>query len=93
MLFLKENHEIALYVACGDITDVSISGEIMTIKVLDSTMLAVLNEGKRKIERALNWQGFNFEVNIEQKIIPLTKDEEDIKTLKKIFEDKLTIKN
>lgn len=92
VLYLKENHQIALYVACGDITDVNIIEDVFEISVLDSTMLSVLLDGKREIERALSWQGLNLRVEIKQKIVPPSKDEEDIKKLKEIFKDKLTVK-
>ena len=93
VLYLKENHQIALYVACGDLTDVSIQDSVLKIEVLDSTMLSVLSDGKREIERALSWQGLNLRVEISQKIIPPTKEEEDINKLTKIFGEKLVIKN
>ena len=93
ILYLRENHETALYVACGDITDVSIQNDIFLIKVQDSTMFSVLFDGKRMIERALSWQGLNLRVEVEEKIVPPTKDEEDLKILKGIFKDKLTVKN
>lgn len=56
-------------------------------------MLSVLIDGKREIERALSWQGLNLKVEIIEKIIPLTKQEEDINKLKEIFKEKLTIKD
>ena len=92
VLYLKENHQIALYVACGDITDVKIIDDKLEINVLDSTMLSVLLDGKREIERALSWQGLNLIVEINQKIVPPSKDEEDIKKLREIFKDKLKVK-
>ena len=93
ILFLRENRETALYVACGDITDVSVQNDVFLIRVQDSTMYSVLLDGKRLIERALKWQGLNLRVEVEEKIIPPTKEDEDIKILNGMFKDKLTIKN
>ena len=92
MLYLRENHQIALHVACGDISDVQIADGRMIISVTDNTVLSLLQEGKREIERALSWQGIELIVDIQQKIIPPSKQDEDIKKLKKIFDGKLTIK-
>jgi hypothetical protein len=64
----------------------------LIISVADNTVLSLLQDGKREIERALSWQGLDLIVDIEQKIIPPSKQEEDIKKLKQIFDDKLIIK-
>lgn len=92
VLYLRENHQIALHVACGDISDVVIKDGRLIISVADNTVLSLLQDGKREIERALSWQGLDLIVDIEQKIIPPSKQEEDIKKLKQIFDDKLIIK-
>lgn len=89
---MRENHQIALHVACGDISDVVINDGRLIISVADNTVLSLLQDGKREIERALSWQGLDLIVDIEQKIIPPSKQEEDIKRLKQIFDDKLIIK-
>ena len=93
VLYLKENHQVALYVACGDLTDVTIDSEVLKIQVEDLTMLSVLSDGKRELERALSWQGLQRRVEVVQKIIPPKKEEEDINTLKVIFKDKLIVKD
>lgn len=64
----------------------------LIISVADNTVLSLLQDGRREIERALSWQGLELIVDIEQKIIPPSKQEEDIKKLKQIFDDKLIIK-
>ncbi len=64
----------------------------MIIFVADNTVLSLLQDGKREIERALSWQGIELNVEIQQKIIPPSKQEEDIKKLKKLFDGKLIIK-
>ena len=89
---MRENHQIALYVACGDLKDVEIAENTLRVYVEDSTMHTLLTEGRRELERALSWQGLNLNVEVLQKEIPLTKAEEDIKKLKNIFGSKLTIK-
>lgn len=57
----------------------------------DNTLLTLLQEGKKEIERALRWQGIELGVLVQQKIIPPTKQEEDIKVLKEFFGDNINI--
>lgn len=91
MLFLKEHHQVALHVACGDITDVSIDGDRLVVNASEGMLAQILKEGRREIENALRWQGLDLklEVNlIESKNLPM---QEDINKLKKLVGNKLTI--
>lgn len=91
MLFLKEHHQVALHVACGDITDVSIDGDRLVVNASEGMLAQILKDGRREIENALRWQGLELklEVNlIESKNLP---QQEDINKLKKLVGDKLTI--
>lgn len=91
MLFLKEHHQVALHVACGDITDVSIDGDRLVVNAGEGMLAQILKDGRREIENALRWQGLELklEVNlIESKNLP---QQEDINKLKKLVGDKLTI--
>ena len=91
MLFLKEHHQVALHVACGDITDVSIDGDRLVVNAREGMLAQILKDGRREIENALRWQGLELklEVNlIESKNLP---QQEDINKLKKLVGDKLTI--
>lgn len=92
VLYLKENRFVALHVACGNITDIAIEGNSLKVFSEDSTMRQILHEGRREIERALSWQGLDYNVEIVEKVIPPTPEEEDIRTLKTIFGNKLIIK-
>lgn len=92
VLFLKEHKEVALHVACGDITNVKIEDGKLTIYASDSTMLALLESGKREIERALSWQGLELLVDIVQIEKTISKEEEDLNKLQKMFGNKLKIK-
>ncbi len=93
ILFLKEHKHIALYIACGDIIDVNISDGILKILTLDQTVLEVLKDGKREIERALSWQGLDLKIDIMQKHAEPTQIEEDERVLQNVFGDKLKIIN
>ena len=93
MLFLKEHKEVALHVACGDITDVEIKDGVLTINASDKTMLSLLETGKREIERALSWQGLELEIKIVEKEKEISKSEEDLNKLKRLFGTKLKMKN
>ena len=55
-------------------------------------MLSLLEGGKREIERALSWQGLDLAVNIKEKAKEISKSEQDITKLKKMFGDKLKFK-
>lgn len=89
---MKENRFVALHVACGNITDVEVEGNKLVVLSEDSTMRSIIDDGKRDIERALTWQGLDWSVEVREKIIPPTKQEEDIKVLKEMFGNKLEIK-
>lgn len=92
MLFLKEHKEVALHVACGDITDVEIKDGRLNLTASDNTMLSLLESGKREIERALSWQGLDLVVELHEKKKEPSKAEQDLKKLTKLFGDKVKIK-
>ena len=92
MLYLKERRQIALHVACGDITDVRLDGENLVINIEDGMMLNLLTEGKRELESAIRWQGLDLNIVINVKKIEKTAEEQDIEKLKQIFGESLIIK-
>ncbi len=92
VLFLKEHRQIALHVACGDITDVALDGNNFIINIEDGMMQNLLNEGKREIESALRWQGLDLNVILNIKVIEKSPVEQDIEKLKNLFGEKLVIK-
>lgn len=79
-----------MFVACGDITDVSVKDGNFVITAPDKTVFALLDEGKREIERALSWQGLELKVVIEEKQYIPDNFEEDKKLLSKMFGKKFT---
>ena len=85
VLYLKERREVALHVACGDIVDVAIDGNNFIINLSDGMMINLLQEGKRKLEEALRWQGLDFNLVINVKKQQLSESEEDIKKLNEVF--------
>lgn len=87
MLYLKENREIALHVACGDITDVAVEGDKFIINLFDGMLINLLEEGKRVIERALRWQGLELKVQINVKQQVLSTSEQDLKRLSQVFDN------
>lgn len=92
VLFLKEHHQIALHVACGDITDVELQNDSLVINVYYGMLVGLLQDGRREIENALRWQGLDLSVKINIKVEEKSQEEEDLQTLKKTFRDKLIIK-
>lgn len=92
VIYLRENKQVALYVACGDITDVELEGDNLIVNISDNMLWNLLNEGKREIERAISWQGANVKLNLIFKPIEKSKQEEDIQKLTEFFGNELKIK-
>ena len=92
VLYLREHRQVALHVACGDITDVSIDGNDLIINIEDGMIYNLLVDGKRQIENVVRWQGFELNVKVNIKNIELSSADQDIKKLKDLFGDKLVIK-
>ena len=92
VLYLREQRQVALHVACGDITDIQIDGDKLIINIDDGMIYNLLVEGKRQIENALRWQGLELNVVVNIRKIELSSVEKDIKKLKEIFGDNLIVK-
>lgn len=92
VLYLRENREVALHVACGDITDVELKGNDFIINVNDGMLQNLLIEGKREIERAISWQGLELNVIFNIKKIEKNENQQDIEKLKSLFGNSLKIK-
>lgn len=91
VLYLREQRQVALHVACGDITDVQIDNDSLIINIEDGMIYNLLNDGKRQIENALRWQGLDLKVVINTKKVELSSAEKDILRLKELFGDNLKI--
>ncbi len=91
-MFLKEHRQVALHVACGDITDVALDDNNFIINIEDGMILNLMKEGKREIESALRWQGLDLNVIFNVKIIEKTQEEQDIEKLKELFGNLLIVK-
>lgn len=92
VLYLRENKQVALHVACGDITDVSLEGDNLIVNVHDKMLINLLQEGKRELERAVSWQGVNVNLVLNFQPIGKSKQEEDIEKLKKLFGENIIVK-
>ena len=88
VLYLKENKKVALYVACGDITDVKIENNSLIIRSSDDFLVNVLEDGRRDIENALRWQGLDLKLEIVKFESLKQKQEKDILKLIRLFGDK-----
>ncbi len=91
VLYLRENKKVALHVACGDITDVELSGENLIIRTSDDFLIDVLNTGMKELENAIRWQGLNLKIQIVKFENITQKQDKDIMKLRKLFADKLDI--
>ena len=85
VLYLKENKKVALYVACGDITDVKIENNSLIIRSSDDFLVNVLEDGRRDIENALRWQGLDLKLEIIKFESLKQKQEKDILKLIRLF--------
>ena len=87
VLYLKERKQIALHVACGDITEVQLDKNRLIVNVYDGMLENLLQAGKKDIEGAIRWQGLELELVIQVKEHENSKAEKDIKKLKEVFDD------
>ena len=92
VLFLKEHRQVALHVACGDITDVSIEEGRLIVRLKDSAIYNLLVDGRREIENAIRWQGIDLSLKIEYVPTQKSGQEKDIDKLSKLLGDYLIIK-
>ena len=87
VLYLKEHREVALHVACGDITDVAIDENKFIINIFDGMLVNLIKDGKSVIERAIRWQGLELDVVINCKQVVLSDSEQDLKRLNEVFDN------
>lgn len=92
VLFLKEHHQVALHVACGDITDVALEDHNLIVRVQDGMLANLLSDGRREIENALRWQGLDLSLKVEIVTKEKSEQEQDIERLKALVGDYLIIK-
>ena len=87
--YLRENKNIALQMACGDITHVEIKeGKFIAHTCEDFNFNMISGDySKREIEKAFRWfgQNLNFEIVLDEKQID--KQMLDIEKLKSVFKD------
>jgi hypothetical protein len=92
VLFLKEHRQVALHVACGDITDVELNGNSLVVNVYEGMLVKLLEEGKKELESAMRWQGLDLNIVVNVKSIEKSKEEQDKEKLKEIFGEYLIVK-
>lgn len=85
--FLRENKNIAIQMACGDITKVDVLGGKFVAHTTEEYNHSLLSQdfAKREIEKAFRWfgQNLNFEIILDEKQID--KQNIDIEKLKAMF--------
>ncbi len=92
VLYLKEHKKVALHVACGDITNATISDGKLIIRSSDDFLIDVLESGRRDIESAIRWQGLDLKFEVVKFESSQQKIEKDIKKIKSFF-NKIEIEN
>lgn len=89
---MKEHRQVALHVACGDITDIEITDTALVVKVKDSMLNNLLSDGRREIENALRWQGLDLGLEIDYKPRQKSDEDKDIEKLSGLVGDYLIVK-
>lgn len=92
VLFLKEHRQVALHVACGDITDVSVNEHYLVVHVRDTMLQNLLTDGRKDIDNALRWQGLDLEFKVVYTPVEKSKQEKDIEKLLGVLGDYLIVK-
>ena len=93
VLYLKEHKNVALHVACGDITNAQIEGDKLVVKLSDDFLIEILENGRKEIENALRWQGVDLKFEIVRFESAEQKTNKDIKNLQSMFGKKLVIED
>lgn len=92
VIYLREHNNIALHIACGDITEVDVCDNKFQIYTTEKYIIELLSneENAKQLKNAISWLGYSdYEIIQKQK---KKSAEDDIKTLKKYFGDYLIIK-
>ena len=92
VLYLKEQKLISLYIACGDIMEVSLNENKFVIKTEEQLIYSILMspENFKFLKQAFDWVNFKGEIEVIKIESQEEKIEKDIKKLKDLNLD-LTI--
>ena len=91
VIYLREHNNIALHIACGDITEVDVEDGVFKIYTTESYIIDMLEseDNKKQLQAAINWLGYEkYELVQRQKQKGI---KEDIETLKKYFGEDIKI--
>lgn len=91
VIYLREHNNIALHIACGDITEVDIEDGVFKIYTTESYIIDMLQaeDNQKQLQNAINWLGYEkYELVQRQKQKGM---QEDILTLKKYFGEDINI--
>ena len=93
IIYLREHGYVAMHMACGDITDVSMAENVFVIKAEEQFLIDLLQHDDNKdiLKQAFMSQGIK-EYTIEKKDKKTDDVKQDIQKLKVLFGDKLIIK-
>lgn len=93
IIYLREHGYVAMHMACGDITDVSMAENVFVIKAEEQFLIDLLQHDDNKyiLKQAFMSQGIK-EYRIEKKDKKTDVVKQDIQRLKVLFGDKLIIK-
>lgn len=91
VIYLREHNNIALHIACGDITEVDVEDGVFKIYTTESYIIDMLEseDNKKQLQNAISWLGYEKYELVQRQKQKGTK--EDIETLKKYFGEDIKI--
>lgn len=92
VIYLREHNQVILHIVCGDIKNVRYDGDTLLILPEQKNVVDLLNEKSNyeELKKALTFVGQEkFEIRLDEKVQQI---EENIKTLKKYFNNINVIK-
>lgn len=92
VIYLREHNQVILHIVCGDIKNVRYDGDTLLILPEQKNVVDLLNEKNNyeELKKAFNFfHQDKFEIRLDEKVQQI---EENIKTLKKYFNNINVIK-
>ncbi|MEG1752239.1 MAG: hypothetical protein RR140_03925 [Clostridia bacterium] len=88
VIALRKKNEIALHIACADITNVSIEENVFVIKTTEQYLVDIIKSNITELEKTFNELKLNFSISLQKQISVAEKNAMIIDKIKKIAGDK-----
>ena len=92
---MRENGEKALFVSCGEISEIEVEGNSLVAKTDKEYIFDLISNGQNvlTIKRALRFLGFEIDFKIEKTTSKDFEIVKDLEILKDKFKDVLTVED